>query len=159
MRKYRSLKESLDTANITYEEINASELTEEEVLSFIGKRWGESVDSLEELKSRREESEPLSEDVAAFLKYKKETGRGIEDYVKLQRDFSSMNPDSLLKEYLTATEEGLDSEDIDSMMEDYDVDEEIMEPAEIKKLKLAKKKIIAKAKKFFREVQLLLPKN
>tara|TARA_R110000787_G_scaffold70013_6_gene155641 strand:+ start:8028 stop:9185 length:1158 start_codon:yes stop_codon:yes gene_type:complete len=145
--------EKLDAQVSEPEEINASELTEEEVLSFIGKRWGESVDSLEELKSRREESEPLSEDVAAFLKYKKETGRGIEDYVKLQRDFSSMNPDSLLKEYLTATEEGLDSEDIDSMMEDYDVDEEIMEPAEIKKLKLAKKKIIAKAKKFFREQQ------
>ena len=145
--------ENLDAQVSEPEEINAPELTEEEVLSFIGKRWGESVDSLEELKSRREETEPLSEDVSAFLKYKKETGRGIEDYVKLQRDFSSMNPDSLLKEYLTATEEGLDSEDIDSMMEDYDVDEEIMEPAEIKKLNLAKKKIIAKAKKFFREQQ------
>ena len=145
--------ENLDAQVSEPEEINAPELTEEEVLSFIGKRWGESVDSLEELKSRREETEPLSEDVSAFLKYKKETGRGIEDYVKLQRDFSSMNPDSLLKEYLTATEEGLDSEDIDSMMEDYDVDEEIMEPAEIKKSNLAKKKIIAKAKKFFREQQ------
>jgi len=145
--------ENIDAQVSEPEEVKASELTEEEVLSFIGKRWGESVDSLEELKSRREEAEPLSEDVAAFLKYKKETGRGIEDYVKLQRDFSSMNPDSLLKEYLTATEEGLDPEDIESIMEDYDVDEEIMEPAEIKKLKLAKKKIIAKAKKFFREQQ------
>jgi len=135
------------------QEVKSSELSEEEVLSFIGKRWGESVDSLEELKSRREEAEPLSEDVAAFLKYKKETGRGIEDFVKLQRDFSDMSPDSLLKEYLTVTEEGLDPEDIDSMMEDYDVDEEVMEPSEIKKLKLAKKKIIAKAKKFFKEQQ------
>jgi len=131
----------------------ASELTEEEVLSFIGSRWGESVNSLEELKTRREEAEPLAEDVAAFLKYKKETGRGIEDFVKLQRDFSDMNPDSLLKEYLTVTEEGLDPEDIEMLMEDYDIDEEEMEPGEVKKIKLAKKKVIAKAKKFFREQQ------
>ena len=46
--------------------------------------------------------------VIILFKYKKETGRGIEDYVKLQKDFSSMNPDNLLREYLTITEgEGL----------------------------------------------------
>ena len=95
----------------------------------------------------------MPEDVAAYFKYKKETGRSLEDYVKLQQDFSSMNPDSLLRQYLTVTEEGLDPEDIDSLMEEYDYDEEVDEPAAIKKLKLAKKKDIAKAKKFFREQQ------
>ena len=96
------------------------------------------------------EAEELPEDVAAYFKYKKETGRGIEDYVKLQRDFDSMNPDSLLREYLSATEgEGLDAEDIDSLMEDYSYDEELDDEAVIKKTKLAKKKTIAKAKKIF----------
>jgi len=129
-----------------------AELSEEDVLSYIGKRYGKEISSLDELNAARQEAEELPEDVAAYFKYKKETGRGIEDYVKLQRDFSSMNPDSLLREYLTVTEgEGLDPEDIDSLMEDYSWDEELDEESVIKKAKLAKKKTIAKAKKFFNE--------
>jgi hypothetical protein len=129
-----------------------AELSEEDVLSYIGKRYGKEINSLDELNAARQEAEELPEDVAAYFKYKKETGRGIEDYVKLQRDFSAMKPDSLLREYLTVTEgEGLDPEDIDSLMEDYSWDEELDEESVIKKAKLAKKKTIAKAKKFFNE--------
>ena len=101
----------------------------------------------------REEAPEMPEDIAAYFKYKKETGRSIEDFVKLQRDYSNANPDSLVKEYLTITEEGLDPEDIDSLMEDYVYDEELDEESVIKKTKLAKKKIIAKAKRFFKEQQ------
>tara|TARA_R100001440_G_scaffold62825_1_gene82951 strand:- start:1311 stop:2471 length:1161 start_codon:yes stop_codon:yes gene_type:complete len=135
------------------ETIERAELKETDVLSFIEKRYGKQIGSLEELTAEREEADPLPEDVAAYFKYKKETGRSLEDYVKLQQDFSNMNPDSLLREYLTITEEGLDAEDINSLMEDYDYDEEVDEPSAIKKLKLAKKKDVAKAKKFFREQQ------
>ena len=65
-----------------------SELNEDEVLSYIGKRYGKEINSIDELVSQREESEPLPEDVAAYLKYKKETGRGFEDFAKLQKDYS-----------------------------------------------------------------------
>jgi len=137
-----------------------AELSEEDVLSYIGKRYGKEINSLDELNATREEAEQLPEDVAAYFKYKKETGRGIEDYVKLQRDFSAMNPDSLLREYLTVTEgEGLDAEDIDSLMEDYSWDEELDEESVIKKTKLAKKKTIAKAKKYFNEQKELYKKQ
>ena len=140
-----------DTKEETVAE-ESTELSEEQVLSYIGKRYGREINSLEELSAAREEAEQLPEDVAAYFKYKKETGRGIEDYVKLQRDFDSMNPDALLREYLTITEgEGLDAEDIDSLMEEYSFDEELDDEAVIKKAKLAKKKVIAKAKKFFTE--------
>lgn len=133
------------------EPVQESELQEEDVLSYIGKRYGKEINSIEELMAEREVAEEMPEDVAAYFKYKKDTGRGIEDYVKLQRDFDSMNPDSLLKEYLLATEEGLDSEDIDSLMEDYSYDEDLDEESVIKKVKLTKKKAIAKAKKYFNE--------
>jgi len=130
----------------------STELSEEDVLSYIGKRYGREINSLDELSAAREEAEKLPEDVAAYFKYKKETGRGIEDYVRLQKDFSAMNPDTLLREYLTITEgEGLDPEDIDSLMEDFSYDEELDEESVVKKTKLAKKKTIAKAKKFFNE--------
>jgi uncharacterized protein (DUF1697 family) len=118
------------------QEPTPAELNEEQVLSFIEKRYGKQINSLEELTAEREESETLPEDVAAYFKYKKETGRSLEDYVKLQQDFSQMNPDSLLREYLTVTEEGLDPEDIDSLMEDYESDEELDDPADIKRKKL-----------------------
>jgi len=144
--------EETTTEEVKEEEAVPAELSEEQVLSYIGKRYGREINSLEELNAAREEAEELPEDVAAYFKYKKETGRGIEDYVKLQRDFSSMNPDTLLREYLTITEgEGLDAEDIDSLMEEYSFDEELDDEAVIKKTKLAKKKAIAKAKKFFNE--------
>jgi hypothetical protein len=129
------------------------ELAEDEVLSYIGKRYGKQINSIDELISQREEAEDLPSDVAAYLKYKKETGRGFEDYAKLQKDYTDLSPDALLREYYSITEEGLDSDDIESLMEDFDYDEEIHEPTEIKKIKLAKKKEIAKAKRFLKEQQ------
>ena len=93
------------------------------------------------------------EDVAAYLKYKKETGRGFNDFAKLQKDYTDLSPDALLREYYSITEEGLDSEDIDLLMEDFVFDEEIHEPTEIKKIKLAKKKEIAKAKRYLKQQQ------
>ena len=129
------------------------ELAEDEVLSYIGKRYGKEINSIDELISNREEADPLPEDVAAYLKYKKETGRGFGDFAKLQKDYTDLSPDALLREYYSITEEGLDAEDIESIMEDFMYDEEIHEPVEIKKIKLAKKKEIAKAKKFLKQQQ------
>jgi hypothetical protein len=127
------------------------ELSDTDVLSYIEKRYGKKVNSIDELTQAREEAEPLPEDVAAYLEYKKQTGRGINDYVKLNKDFDSLSPDNLLREYLTATEEGLDPEDIQALMEDYEVDEEVEETAVVKKTRLAKKRKIAEAKKYFNE--------
>ena len=137
----------------TEKEITSPELSEEDVLTFIGKRYGKEINSLDELTATREEAEKLPDDIAAYFKYKKETGRSIEDFVKLQKDYTDVNPETLVREYLTVTEEGLDPEDIDSLMEDYVYDEELDDESVIKKTKLAKKKIIAKAKRFFKEQQ------
>ena len=140
-------------APVEQETLTPKELDENEVLSYIGKRYGKEINSIDELVSKREESEPLPKDVAAYLKYKKETGRGFNDFAKLQKDYTDLSPDALLREYYSITEEGLDSEDIDMLMEDFVYDEEVHEPNEIKKIKLAKKKEIAKAKKFLRQQQ------
>ena len=134
-------------------EVEAQEvaLTEEQVLSHIRDRYNKEITSIDELFTEREAQEDLPEDVAAYFKYKKETGRSIGDFVKLQQDFNEMNPDTLLKEYFKSTETGLDSEDIDLMMEDYSYDEDVDEESHIRKVKLAKKKAIAKAKSYFNE--------
>ena len=91
----------------------------------------------------------MPEDEAAYMKYKKETGRGFEDFLKLKKDFDTMDSDQLLKEYLSSTQEGLDDDDIDTLLDDYRYDEDLDDESTIKKVKIAKKKVIAEAKKFF----------
>jgi hypothetical protein len=124
-------------------------LKEEDVLSYIGKRYNKQINSFDELMSERKESEELPEDVSAYMKYKKETGRGFDDFIKLKKDFDLMDSDELLKDYLISTQEGLDSNDIDTLMEDYRFDEDIDDELTVKKVKIAKKKVIAEAKKYF----------
>lgn len=136
-------------AVVEQEVVNQVDLKDEDVLSYLGKRYNKQINSFDELMAERQESEPLPEDVSAYLKYKKETGRGFEDFIQLKKDFDSMNPDQLLKEYLTVTQEGLDSDDIEALLEDYRFDEEMDDESTIKKAKIAKKKVLAEAKKYF----------
>ena len=131
------------------EETQEEELSEEKVLSYIGKRYNKQINSFDELVSERQESEPLPEDVAAYMKYKKETGRGFEDFLKLRKDYDSMDPNQLLRDYLATTQQGLDSEDIDTLMEEYSYDEDVDDESKVKKVKIARKKAIAEAKTFF----------
>ena len=125
------------------------EFTENDILSHINERYNKEIKSVDELFQEREEQEPLPEDVSAYLKYKKDTGRGFEDYVKLNQNFDELPEDTLLKQYYMATEEGLDEEDVSYMMKDFAYDKEVDEPDVIRRKKLEKKKNIAKAKKFF----------
>lgn len=129
-----------------------AELKEEDVLSFIGKRFGKEIKSLDELAQERQESDPLPEDVAAYLKYKKETGRGIKDFLKVNEDIEARDPDSLLAEYYASTQEDLDQEDIDFMLkEQFGYDEDLDDESDVRRKKLAKKKELAKAKKYFED--------
>jgi len=145
-------KEEAPSVEEKQEEVKAEEtpreLTDEDVLSHIKNRYNKEINSVDELFAERKESEPLPEDVSAYLKYRKETGRSFEDYVKLNTNFNDLSPDELLKQYLTATEEGLDPEDIQDLMTEYHHDD-LNDESEVRKIKLAKKKKIAEAKKYF----------
>jgi len=133
------------------EETQGAELKEEEVLNFIKNRYDKDISSIDQLFAEKESNDELPEDVSAYFEYKKKTGRGIEDYVKLNRDFDSLDEDQILTEYLLATEEGIDKEDVELLIEDYSYDEDIDDESDIKRAKLKKKKAIVKAKKFFNE--------
>ncbi len=126
-----------------------SGLSEDDVRSFLSERYGREINSLDELAEAREQE--LPEDVAAYYKYKQDTGRGLEDFMKVNRNLEDSDDDSLLKEYFMATEDVLDADDVEVLMEDYKFDEDLDEEVEIKKAKLAKKKAVAKARKFFEE--------
>ncbi len=128
------------------------ELNDDNVLSYIKDRYNKDINSVDELFAEKEANEPLPDDVSAYLKYKKETGRNIQDFYNLQKDYDSMDDNSVLANYYSNTEEGLDAIDIQDIIEDkFDFDEEIDDPKDIKKIKLAKKRELAKAKKFLNE--------
>lgn len=133
----------------TQEQEQAFELNDDQVLSYIGKRYNKQITSFDELMAERQEAEALPEDVAAYMKYKKETGRGFEDFLNLKKDFDSMDSEVLLKEYLRSTQEHLDEEDIETLMDDYRYDEEIDDDSTIKRTNINRKKAIAEAKKYF----------
>lgn len=130
----------------------SSELNEEDVLSYLGKRYNKEINSFDDLMTERESSEELPEDVAAYLKFKKETGRGFNDFVNANKNYDDLDPNQLLKEYYRQTESELDEEDIDYLIEDkFGFDEDLDEESEIKKKSIAKKKELSKAKSFFND--------
>tara|TARA_B100000497_G_scaffold123563_1_gene156443 strand:- start:455 stop:1606 length:1152 start_codon:yes stop_codon:yes gene_type:complete len=144
---------SNETNNVSNENTTpSSELNDEDVLSFIKKRYDKEINSVDELFAEKEANPDLPEDVSAYFKYKQETGRGIEDFYKLQKDYDDMDEDNVLTNYYQNIEEGLDSEDIADIIEDkFSYDEELDEPKDVKKIKLAKKRELAKARKFLNE--------
>ena len=134
------------------EKTPSSELNDEHVLNFIKERYNKDINSVEELFETKESNVDLPEDVKLYFDYKKETGSGIEDFYKLQKNYDEMDEDSVLADYVSMQEEGLDAIDIQDILEDkFSFDEEEDEPKDIKKKKLAKKRELAKARKFFKE--------
>ena len=131
----------------------SSDLDEEQVLSFLKDRYGKEVNNLDELLEQRNNTPELPEDVDAYFRFKKETGRGLKDFVELNKDYEAVDTDTLLAEYYLATEEGLDADDVKGMVEDLTYDEDLDEESFVRKQKVAKKKVVNKAKKYFSDLQ------
>jgi|TARA_B110000977_G_scaffold150975_1_gene191508 hypothetical protein len=136
----------------TNSEESVPEFTDTDVLSYIKKRYNKDINSVDELFAEKEANEDLPEDVSKYLKYKQETGRGINDFYKLQKDIDSMEDNAILANYYESTEDGLDSEDIQDIISDkFSFDEDLDDEKDIRKIKLAKKRELSKAKKFLNE--------
>ena len=125
------------------------EIKDEDVLSHIKSRYNKEINSIDELFAQREANDELPEDAAAFLKFKRETGRGIEDFVKLNRDFSKMDEKSLLAEYYSVTNPEFDTEDVAWKIDELLYDEDYDDEKTIKSKKLAMKQELKKANDFF----------
>ena len=91
----------------------------------------------------------LPESVQKLVDFMDETGGTVEDYVRLNADYSNINDTALLKEYYKKTRPHLDDSEISFLMEDnFSYDEEVDEERHVRKQKLAQKEEIAKAKNF-----------
>ena len=90
----------------------------------------------------------LPENVEKLVSFMEETNGSIEDYVRLNADYTNVDSAALIREYYKQTKPHLDSEDVSLLLEDFDYDEDIDEPKDIRKKKIAFKEEAAKAKNF-----------
>jgi len=113
----------------------------------------------------------LPENVEDLVKFMNETGGSLEDYVRLNADYSSVDDKALLKEYYKSKKKNLTDEEISFLIEDkFAFDEELDEENEVKRKKLAFKEEVGDARdflnglkdKYYKEVKLgskLLPEQ
>ena len=110
----------------------------------------ELVEEVEEAVEEAEQTgNPLPESIQKLVDFMEETGGDIEDYVRLNQDYSKLDNITLLREFYKQTKPHLNSEEIDFMMEDvFSYDEDLDDEKDIKRKKLALKEQVAQAKQY-----------
>ena len=127
-------------------------------------------EEVEEVKEEVEEAiaeaektgEPLPENIQKLMDFMDETGGDLQDYVKLNQDYSKLNDNDVLYEYYRQTKPHLTNDEINFLMEDtFQIDEEEDSDREIRRKKLAFKEQVASARshldgqksKYYKEIK------
>ena len=113
----------------------------------------ESEKAVEQQSQPAAEQRVLPENIDKLVTFMEETGGSVEDYVRLNADYSSVDDKTLLKEYYKQTKPYLESDDVSLLLEDYDYDEDIDEERDIRKKKIAFKEEVGKAKSFLEKTK------
>tara|TARA_R100001463_G_scaffold1192_5_gene5122 strand:- start:4465 stop:5628 length:1164 start_codon:yes stop_codon:yes gene_type:complete len=148
-----TVEESTGESNSTEDVVEEQEVEEAPVLREITEEEVEEV--AEELHEEVEEAiaeaaeagKQLPENIQKVVDFMNETGGSLEDYVRLNTDYSSLNENALLREYYQAANPDLDAEDINFLMDDkFSYDEDIDDEKEIRRKKVERKQELSKAK-------------
>ena len=141
------VEESVPESNETTEGFSPiKEVTEAEVKKV-------EAEVKEAIRDEKVLGKPLPENIEKLVSFMEETGGTIEDYTRLNADYSSIDDVTLLKEYYKKNKPYLESDDIDLLLEDFVIDEDIDEERDARKKKLAFKEEVAKAKNFLEETK------
>ena len=142
------VEEVRDTIQVAESPIQ--EITEEEV----AEKAEDLEEQVEQAIVEQKLGVELPENIQKVVDFVNETGGSLEDFVKLNVDYDSLDEKQLLHEYYQASKPHLDREEVDFLMEDnFSYDEEIDEERDIRKKKIAKKEELSKAKKYLDEVK------
>jgi hypothetical protein len=113
----------------------------------------EPKEVLQEEKTQKPEVN-LPEGIQDLVKFMEETGGSIEDFSRLNADYSNVDENTLLREYYKQTKPHLSYDEISFLLDDkFSFDEEIDEEKDIKRKKLALKEEVANANKFLNETK------
>ena len=120
------------------------EITDEEVEEAAVELEGEVEEAIAEA---AESGVELPENIQKVVDFMSETGGSLEDFVKLNTDYASLNEDQLLREYYETKYSAYDREDIDFLLADkFSYDEELDDEREIRLKKLERKQALSEAK-------------
>jgi hypothetical protein len=125
------------------------EITEEQKQEVIDVK----VEAKKAIQDEKILGKALPENIEKLVSFMEDTGGNVEDYVRLNADYSNIKEDVLLKEYYLKTKPYLEPEDVDLLLEDYTYDEDLDEDRDIRKKKIAFKEEVAKAKSFLEETK------
>ena len=126
--------------------IPIKEVTEEKIAEV-------KAEVKEALRDEKVLGKALPENIEKLVSFMEDTGGTIEDYTRLNADYSSVDDVTLLKEYYKQEKPYLEGEDIESILEDFIYDEDMDEAREIRKKKVAFKEEVAKAKSYLEETK------
>ena len=131
-------------------EAQESPVLEEIIDEEIEEKVEEVKEEIEEALAEAEATgKPLPESIEKLMQFMDETGGDLEDYVRLNQDYSKLDNSSLLREYYKQTKPHLDSEEIDFLMnENFSYDEDVDEETDIRRKKIALKEQVAEAKAY-----------
>tara|TARA_R100000329_G_scaffold13490_1_gene14319 strand:+ start:3044 stop:4288 length:1245 start_codon:yes stop_codon:yes gene_type:complete len=137
-------EEEEKTEEVVEETPAVEEITEIEVEEKVEELQEEVEEAVSEA---QETGEPLPENIQKVVEFINETGGTLNDYVRLNQDYTSMTDTELLNEYFKQTKPHLNDEERLFVMEDlYSYNEEEDDPKDIKRKKLALKEQVANAK-------------
>ena len=143
--------ENADTTEKQEEVQPEAETQETPVLEEVTEEEVEEVEEqVEEAIAEAEATgKPLPENIQKLMNFMEETGGDLEDYVKLNKDFSKYNPGDLVREYYAQTKPHLTGEEISFLMSDqFGYDEDADDETDIKRKKLAMKEQVAQAQSY-----------
>jgi len=138
-----------EETQLTLEEV-IDEETKEEPKEEVKEEVQDLQDKVEEaVQTSQDTGIELPENIQKVVDFINETGGTLEDYVKINQDYSNIDESTLLYQYYNQTKSHLTKDEIDFLIDDnFSVDEEIDEQRDIKRKKLAYKEEIAKAKSY-----------
>ena len=123
------------------------EITEEQQATVEEQVEEIATEAQDAIKENLETGKPLPENIQKLVDFMDETGGDLNDYVKLNQDYSKLDDNNLLREYYAQTKPHLDTEEINFLMEDqFSYDEDIDDDRDIRRKKLALKEQVANAK-------------
>ena len=113
----------------------------------------EPVEVSKEPVQQTEQTKQLPENIEKLVSFMEETGGTVEDYVRLNADYSNVDNTTLVREYYKQTRPHLDHDDVSLLLEDFGYDEELDDEKDIRKKKIAFKEEVGKAKNFLEDLK------
>jgi len=146
-------EDSSDSQEVV-EEVRETEEKLETPLTLVEEtEVNEPVEVSKQPAQQAEQTKQLPENIEKLVSFMEETGGTVEDYVRLNADYTNVDNSTLVREYYKQTRPHLDYDDVSLLLEDFSYDEELDDEKEIRKKKIAFKEEVGKAKNFLESLK------